>query len=550
MVKSQLNRNSHKQEKTMTSYQRVILKGTLTTQSNFHIGTGQEDKISVENTKDEISYNALCLDSNGQPYIPASTLRGLLRNIIETHEDSKNEKITSTTLFGLAKQEKDKKADGKADQEETGNMGAMRVYDCRWDENKNQGKYQQKIISQTSIDPITQTAQEHQLLSHAIVKPQSVFTLRIELDKVTSQEIGVVLKALNTFDTDYGSQLGKSKNSGFGALNWTHQTINVLTQEKFQEWLNPNTNKNNKVLKEYFQDSLGVPEINSLIEVQNHSYTNLQQKTLTLQLEAKSPLLIVDSPYSKTEADRRKELNKTNKDTPSYTELFEADLYFTQQGDYAVIPGSTLKGWVRARCRKILLTLFHKELHKNVKKGGGGSSNTQVEAINAQADKHINQLFGSTESQSLVQFFDAKIKLSECEMHQQTFNAIDRFTGGTLDTALYHVEAIWPQKSLNTEIRYQHKQLKDWMKLLLLLSLRDAMQGDLVLGWGKSKGYGQLIAKHKDYSDWQGYFESLALSSGKLNQWQTDLDEIITIATNEQSSNENKEQVNTEEASL
>jgi hypothetical protein len=35
--------------------------------------------------------------------------------------------------------------------------------------------------------------------------------------------------------------------------------------------------------------------------------------------------------------------------------------------------------------------------------------------------------------------------------------------------------------------------MEDWLKSLLLYLLRDAMEGDLVLGWGKSKGYGRLL---------------------------------------------------------
>jgi len=55
----------------MTKYKRIILTGTLTTQSNFHIGTGDEEVEKDDNGEIVGTYNAICLDVNNKPYIPA-----------------------------------------------------------------------------------------------------------------------------------------------------------------------------------------------------------------------------------------------------------------------------------------------------------------------------------------------------------------------------------------------------------------------------------------------------------------------------------------------
>lgn len=492
----------------MTNYQRVILTGTLTTQSNFHIGTGEEGiETDKNNNKNDITFNTLCLDAGGNPYIPASSLRGYLKHIIELHEGKNSS--TVNTLFGLARQKKDA--------EEAGNIGLIRVYDARW--SKSQATYQQRLISQTSIDPVSNTAKEHHLLSHAVVPPQSIFNVTIEIDKVSSEHVNILLKALNTFDEKYNGKLGKAKTSGQGRASWTQTDLTVLTHEKFIEWLK---DRNNKLLTDFYQNDIHIFETTA--------YKNNKHKEIKLQLTAQSPLLIVDAPFSTKETNRRKDENKKNNNSV----LFEADLFFMKQGNDAIIPGSTLKGWVRARCRKILLTL----IYKTAKNKGGGIVSISTDSVNKAVDKQIKQLFGSTEAQGLLHFSDAKIKLDDCDIHQQTFNAIDRFTGGTKDTALYNVEAIWPKKAIPLTLQIPEEALNPWMKLLLLFVLRDAMQGDLVLGWGKSKGYGRLTMSTGQHIDWTNLYPSLNLDPSELKSWQDDLDIIVSVERNIETSKE------------
>jgi len=162
----------------------------------------------------------------------------------------------------------------------------------------------------------------------------------------------------------------------------------------------------------------------------------------------------------------------------------------TQNGSAkAVIPGATLKGWFRAQARRILMTLTQGE-HQ------------------ALVDKRIGELFGSPETGgSLVRFEDAVIAVSDDrDSHTQMFNAVDRFTGGVKATALYSAKALWVDKPIQGSFQYKASLPEDWMKLLLMFVWSDAKEGDLVLGWGKSKGFGRLLLQAPD-SDERSWLE-------------------------------------------
>lgn len=483
-----------------------MLTGILTTRSNFQIGTGE---LESPEDKQDPSFNSLCLDASERqnPYIPASSVRGYLRSIIEKQESE----AVSNTLFGMGRQ--------KSEAKDSGNIGLIRIYDALWD--NNQADYSLKKISQTSIDPISNTAKQHQLLSHAIVPPESCFKLTIELDNVTQQQLSLLLKALNTLEKEYGGKLGKAKTSGQGEISWQLNKLDILSQQNFLEWLDF---KHHQPLTEFYQNYLEIPEIKALVEDSANIYINDSTKQTTLYLNATSPILINDAEACKAEIKRREEKNKQieseNKEQQGL--LFIPDLLFMQNKDSAIIPGSTIKGWVRARCRRILLTLINNEEQKP----------------ETNPDEILNQLFGSTEQQGLIEFNTATAQFTQNDIHQQTFTAIDRFTGGAKDGALYQVEAIWPQQAqFELTIRYQ-KIKEGWMKLLLLFVMRDAMEGGLQLGWGKSKGYGRLVVSTNDHNNWQTFYkehcDELRLEQETLKQWQDDLQKQLGIIKQEE----------------
>ncbi len=478
----------------MTHFMRVILKGVITTQANFHIGTGKE-----EINDEQQSFNQLCLDSEGNPYIPASSLRGYLRHVISQHASSSENK-----LFGLARQD--------SNSVETGNSGALRIYDCSWDSDKNNSQ----LISQTSIDPITATAKHHQLSTHAVIPPDSRFKVHLELDKVSEQEISVLLKALNTLSKANKGKLGKGKSTGQGECHWQldENGLTVLTAEQLRAWLKLKQTNRKYTKKLNIKPERKLSDFFQPKELSVEAFP-LATTTINFQLKADSPLLI-NNPQAVLQREKENKkieaFNKTVAKDQQKTLLAESKLIYIQKNNKSIIPGSTLKGWVRARARRILLTLL--------------DNKTDNLGNETWVDELMGQLFGSTQQQGCIGFDDATVEITEQDEHQQTFTAIDRFTGGAKGGALYKVEAIWPKNSFKGQIHYPADKLQGWMKLLLLYILKDSMEGDLVLGWGKSKGYGRLTLEQIEDKNWEQLYPTL--NPTDLEQWDNALQQKLT----------------------
>lgn len=458
------------------AYYRLIISGTLTTRSPLHIGTGElESKGDSACDDEQGSINTLLVDQDGNPYIPASTLRGYLRNRLQQHEPELDTVIK--TLFGEARD--------TADDGETGNMGALRVYDARIklqvennnDKNsnsENKNNSWKAEISRTSIDPVTATAKQHHLTTHQIVNTSTVFEVRLELDNIKAEPVRYLLAALDSLKTEH-SAIGKGKSTGQGRIDWKCSEIKGLSCSSFAKWVADDTTD----WDQYFNP----------VNLEPALLKQAAWQSETIRLCAQSPLLINDPQLV---AQRRKEA-EADEQGDKHTE----DLVFMRRGDQAVIPGSTLKGWLRGHCRRILLTITDDPHQTDTVKS--------VEAL-------LRQLFGGTkEGTGFLQFTDASVAIDPERIHQQMFNAVDRFTGGVKDSALYRVESIYPEEPFSGTVLWRNNKsgvdgntpLSDAMRLLLLFALRDAMEGDLVLGWGKSKGYGRLKLVSDNVTDWK-----------------------------------------------
>lgn len=470
----------------MSQYKRVLLKGLLITRSNLHIGTGNES--TIETKEGQQSYNEICLNHEGKPYIPASTMRGYLRKTILNNSN----KSTADKIFGTAKESTENSPINNAKTSKD-KIVQLRVYDAY-----SHIKYQPHLQTRTSIDPLTATAKTHHLSTHATVPEETSFALEIEIDNIDDQELEILLKALNTLGET--GKIGKGKSTGQGELSWTQLNLKILTESSFKHWINEKPNKKTNIvkqLKEHFYDhkEMQPKEINLNL----NAFSNDLSK-ITFKLDVKSPLLIND-PEATEKANKERE------------EKDKIDHIFMQKNGNAIIQGSTIKGWVRARCEKILLTLINKQ------------ESNQASKIDHKVLS--NQLFGSTNQQGIIEFNAAKVKIQEHEKHHQTFNAIDRFSGGVKAHALYNAEAIWPEAPFVFSINYQQENLKNWMKLLLLFVIRDAMEGDLVLGWGKSKGFGRLTLFNDEKPDWKSLYETL--DENDLKTWQSELNKELGL---------------------
>jgi CRISPR/Cas system CSM-associated protein Csm3 (group 7 of RAMP superfamily) len=158
------------------------------------------------------------------------------------------------------------------------------------------------------------------------------------------------------------------------------------------------------------------------------------------------------------------------------------------EGGSAILPGTSLAGVLRHRCERIANTVCHRR-----------------------ADDLVTGMFGELKKEGDRNALKAsrvrveEMALQDGEFHVHTRVAIDRFTQGALETALFEEAPFWPLDSSGGHIRglriVLHPPRHDEGQkgadfeteaALLLMAFKDLWLGDLTVGGGAAVGRGTL----------------------------------------------------------
>lgn len=145
-------------------------------------------------------------------------------------------------------------------------------------------------------------------------------------------------------------------------------------------------------------------------------------------------------------------------------------------GEY-VIPGPSIKGVLRHGAIDLLRRLGKNE---------------------AWIQEHINGLMGfameDEKAKSRFYVKEAYLSKNDVVAKAQSRNRIDRFTGGTIDTALFTTEPVWQKETgrRSLSLHYEIRKCKDWEAGLAIVLLRNLWLGRTALGGEKSIGRGTL----------------------------------------------------------
>lgn len=430
----------------MSDYHQVWISGSLTTESALHIGTGEDKEIELPAGKEKTQqahYSACCLGVNNTPYLPASSLRGILAEAAQ-HILTPEMRLT---LFGGLTQ----KNEGYIH-----HTGCLRLYDAFlksmptvsnvWSAPKKQMSSQTLLRTSVGIDPILGVADAHRLFNLEVVPSGASFTLELSLEACGDSELQAVLQLLNIWKGSSRFALGSGSGVGRGRVRWNVDKVAVLDQQGLENWL---ASEQGDLIKAY-RVLPTLPELPAAPEPALYQ--------VAFSLIPQGSFLLHDPAYCEDKPQ-----------TPAENKIYP-DLTFSRTPEgKAVIPATALKGWLRGRVRRILLTL--KEL-----------TLAQVESL-------LAEVFGSEQQRGILRFEDA-VSVTVAEPFFQSFNAIDRFTGGVADGALFTVEAARCMELQGKIIFMQ--DLPMWAKAVLLWVERDVLEGELSLGWGKSRGFGNF----------------------------------------------------------
>lgn len=156
-----------------------------------------------------------------------------------------------------------------------------------------------------------------------------------------------------------------------------------------------------------------------------------------------------------------------------------------KSGEDYVIPGTSWKGVLRSRAFKILLALTGNDL--------------QV------AQHKLQEIFGfandgdkQSGKRSKLLVDETYISTNKLSAMRQTRNRIDRFTGSTIDSALFCEEPVWQQKldEKTVTLKVCLKNCSQAEAGLMLLLLKDLWLGNMNIGSGRGVGRGVLRGVH------------------------------------------------------
>ena len=241
----------------------------------------------------------------------------------------------------------------------------------------------------------------------------------------------------------------------------------------------------------------------------------LCEARFTWRLKCEGPLLIADGRYEKKkdEKDKGKRPDKVFISRASQKDVERAVAYARTSEDLRLpfyVPGTSLRGPLRAQAERILRTVIASDPPRSAcdpfqnEAGATQSCSKRLDETHAEVPYAeacpACRLFGCTGTASRIQISDADVKGAKSVFRDMI--GIDRFTGGVFqgeidDTgekkksggANMRFHAL-EGASFSTQISVLNFEL--WQLGLLAFVFRDFAEGLVSIGFGKTKGFGQV----------------------------------------------------------
>ncbi|WP_072668819.1 RAMP superfamily CRISPR-associated protein [Vibrio injensis] len=446
-------------------YYAIQVQATLKVLSPLLIASGDHTLIVESEPEQQVkgneSRNTLqpCKTADGSYYLPASSLKGACYAFSQQCDKSQE----LSWIFGETARQQGEIT--------TSRGGLVRFYNAFAKSNIATEK-----ITRNSIDAITGAAKQGHLFDVETINPGSEFICRLSIDEADLQQLQSLKGLLLAWGRGENS-LGRHSRNEQGQFELCNIEIFAIEESRYRDWL-----------KQPEPDELA--KVRQKLEFTcNPLESNSNALTLKLKLIPLSPIFISDGKQH--ESDNNHQIARSMKNS--------ANQY--------ILPSTSVRGSYRALGRKILLTQLQKH----------------GEQAEAKADELLQVLFGGETHASSLTISD--FVAQNHESVEQAFIAIDRFTGGvkggtqSKETAggNYLIEKPIVNDYLG-RIRLNHtlmEQKHHAQLAIFLLVLRDLMQGEMLFGGLKGKGFGKARAEVQ----WVEAKEQTADSDCWLSDW-------------------------------
>jgi len=433
--------------------QRLVITGDLHLLTPAHLGNGDAEGLTDM---------SLCRDPlTGKPLLLGTSIAGALRNYLRAYEHGHKGEETlntaATQLFGSIK--------GTPE----GDQSSLVVNDALAD------SLSVEIRDGVQINDETRTAEDKKKYDLELLPAGTCFPLRFELRlpkneaqaNQLKQILALALRGLERAEIAIGAR----RSRGFGRCRvstWQATMYNLCEPAGLIAWLTAEHTgwkyKQPETRPGTSADLLG-------------GVRELADKRQTFQICATFALdsaLFVRSTDPLTTHGRQ----------PDHSHIRSSRIGTEEV--QPVLPGTSLAGALRSRARRVLKTLKVRD-----------------------TDKLLNGLFGAEHTTQQRDSRASRLIVEEAcieggHILAQSRVAIDRFTGGAFETALFS-EA--PQFGGSVKLLLTVRDPQDKEKGLLLLLLKDLWTADLPLGGTSSVGHGRLCGHtaviQNDLQEWK-----------------------------------------------
>ncbi len=421
---------------------KIMLQGVLECQSPLHIGSGSNTRSDMD----------ILLDDEGKPFIPATSIVGVLRHAIKP--DANDFKPDANDFWGYTN-------------ENDGRQSALCCSDlvCQTESPIT------TIRDGIEIDNATGIVKEQSKYDFEVVERGTRFLLHMELsyrDSDSDKEfVRRMAATIHHVLRDKKITLGAKTMNGLGAIRLLEESTHIYEFD-FSSKSNPDNSKSDVLywLKQDFsaKQPIDVETLGTPFAITSDNFS------INASFWLKNSLIV--RSYSADPND------------PDATHI--------TSGDDLILPGTSLKGAIRARAERIVNTLdkpqeilenlFGYVIEKKDKKEKSQKPDKKKAKI------HVKE--------TVLPKFVSNMQVLASEI--QTRIKIDRFTGGTIESALFDTMPVFssgtkpanadPKELINLQIHVRDCQEHE--AGLLLLVLKDLWTGDLAVGGEKNVGRG------------------------------------------------------------
>lgn len=462
---------------------KIALHGQIECRSPVHIGSGRADRSEMD----------ILLDNDGKPFIPATGFIGVLRHAMQPPTNAEPDELSRFKNFWGFTENDD------------GRQSALCCSDLTLVEDSSP-----EVVIRDGIRICHNTGivEKGGKFDFELLERDTRFHLSMEFTFRENDQAFVKQTVRTIYELLANGQIriGAKTNSGFGRIALVEGATTLYlfdfredekmlrrtggsARKDVYNWLGQNFSEQNKI--EAFE--LGEP-----------FGQNKKRFTLTAQLRLENSLIV-----------------RSYTGDPQLSDTTQ----LTSRRDW-VIPGTSLKGAIRARAEKIVKTL---EL--------------------PDADELIKKLFGHVDDKSRSKnVIKGRVRVREIiaspndfPTHLQTRIRVDRFTGGVIEGGLFDSMPIFaPTDNGTMTLSIEIDDYKEHEAGLLLLVLKDLWSGDLAVGGEKNIGRGTFQGVRAEIA-WENEKIVLEKDLSALNENQkTKLQDFVEALLKKEPANERK----------